>query len=692
MKPSFTMRIILSVAILSGGLLLSQKSSAAALPPLPPVNNPDGTLGLCYAFYDDAWMHLAGESGARWDRFDFRWNAIEFEPGQYNFSGHEAILQRYNAHGIPMNIVGILGSPAAWRADCPAIIQHAPTQILMGHIREDSVGWRPCLPKGLYRAWNDPENTWAIYVRDVVTHFMNSENKVNTWEIWNEPDLTSYWLGTPQDYAQLLKVGYLAAKNANPNATILFGGLAYWGNRVFYQQVLDALAADPEAPAHNYYFDVMSLHLYSNAYQAHDIAAEVKAAVQATVGPHPMWLTETGVPLWDEDPPPTDPNAPWPPPYTATAGEAAAYIIEAYAGARAAGVERFFVFRLHDDHAGMGQRYGITRDDHSLRPAYIAYQVAATYLRDAEEVIGPFRGSIYRISFLSAAHGRTDVVWNSTPTLRTLQQPAFSPTITLITHEGAISTLASTGTYTLPLGAATANQNPLKEYMIGGPPVLLAYGDLGDTQPPISTLEALPTHTLPGTLALTWAVTDTQTGYWYSELQAARSDTGPWNNIAGAQQTVARTRFVPTGITESGLWYFRARTRDQAGNWEPWPSTAEISTTLRSTRLVTVTLSAFSDLDGDGLQDEGESNLEGVTFAWRDATGAEVVSHTGDTWTVAREIPFGEYKIIISKEGHLIAQIPLEVEMGFDPLHLQQHLGLLLVRGQSYLALVLNKQ
>jgi hypothetical protein len=30
------------------------------------------------------------------------------------------------------------------------------------------------------------------------------------------------WLGTDQDFAQLLKVGYLAAKSANPKATVSF--------------------------------------------------------------------------------------------------------------------------------------------------------------------------------------------------------------------------------------------------------------------------------------------------------------------------------------------------------------------------------------------------------------------------------------------------------------------------------------
>lgn len=687
MKQPGALRAFISVAVLLSGLLLTQPGSAAPIPPLLPVTEADGSLGLCYAFYDDLWMQQAHAAGARWDRFDFRWNAIETAPGVYDFSGHEAILARYTALGIPMEVVGILGSPALWAADCPAVIQKTPQALLMGHPRNDPMGWRPCLPKGLYLSWDDPNNLWARYVETVVGHF---SGQVDTWELWNEPDLTSYWLGTPQDYVQLLKVGYLAAKRANPNATILFGGLAYWGNPAFYRQALDLLAADPQAAAHNSYFDVMSLHLYSNVYQAHDIAAEVKTTMDARVGPHPLWLTEAGVPIWNEDPPPPDPTIPWPPLYTATAAEAAAYTLEAYANARAAGVERFFIFRLHDDHAGMGERYGLTRDDHSLRPAYIAYQVAARYLRDAEEVIGPFRGTgtIHRVSFLSAAHGRTDVLWNATATPRTLQQRAFTPSLTLITHEGLTSTLTATDTFRISLAAATAKNNPEGLYMIGGPPVLLAYGNLGDTQPPTSTLTALPTRTLPGELALTWVVSDTETGYWYAEIETARAANGPWSPLAGAVQTAGRTRFVPTGITEGGAWYFRARARDQAGNWESWPLSAEVSTTLTTSRLVTLTVSAFSDIDGDGLQGGEEPNLDAVTFIWRTAGGTEIDRATGGVWQVAREVPFGNYELFFFHEEHLTTRMTFAVGTAFEPLAITYHRGLLLIRGRIFLPLV----
>lgn len=688
-RVSFNPKVF-SAWLLVSTLLLTQLTGATPLQPLPPVTEADGTLGLCYAFYDDIWMHLSYAAGARTDRFDFRWNAIEIAPGLYDFSGHETILARYAAFGIPMEVIGILGSPALWAADCPAVIQHAPPPAsALGHLRNDPVGWRPCLPKGLYLPWDHPENLWARYVENVVRHF---RGQVRYWELWNEPDLTSYWLGTPQDYAQLLKVGYLAAKNADPDALILFGGLAYWGQPKFYYDVLVALASDPLATAHNAYFDIMSLHLYSNVYQAHDIAAAVQAHVTALVGPHPLWLTEAGVPIWNEDPPPPDPTIPWPPPFTATATEAAAYVIEAYANARAAGVERFLVFRLHDDHAHMGERYGLTRDDHSLRPAYIAYQVAARYLRDAEEVIGPLRGPIHRVSFLSAAHGRTDVVWNPAPTPRTLLQPALKPTLTVITHEGLSTVLSATDMYTLPLGPATANQNPQQQYMIGGPPLLLAFGHFEDATPPISALNPLPSQTLPAELTFTWVVTDTETGYWYLEIAAARTPDGPWRAIAGAPQTAGRTHYVPDGLPEGGLWYFRARARDQAGNWEPWPLTAEISTTLRTERPVTLTASAFSDLNSNGLQDAEEPALDGVTFIWYTDEGVEIARGSGSSWQSTHNIPFGKYRLLLLHPEHLPAQHLFSVEAALEPLALDFHVGLRPVRGRAFLPLVLQRR
>ena len=71
---------------------------------------------------------------------------------------------------------------------------------------------------------------WADLVRATVTHLQETfgAEKIKDWlfELWNEPDLPPFWIGSPQDYAQLLKVGYQAVKAADPNALVVTAGMA----------------------------------------------------------------------------------------------------------------------------------------------------------------------------------------------------------------------------------------------------------------------------------------------------------------------------------------------------------------------------------------------------------------------------------------------------------------------------------
>ncbi len=80
--------------------------------------------------------------------------------------------------------------------------------------------------------------------------------------IWNGPEFhpgdpgaggSFTWLGSDEDFAQLLKVGYLSAKRANPNAVVSFPGTSYWvdllSNRPqFYDRLMGILNRTPDAP------------------------------------------------------------------------------------------------------------------------------------------------------------------------------------------------------------------------------------------------------------------------------------------------------------------------------------------------------------------------------------------------------------------------------------------------------------
>ncbi|MFP4344493.1 MAG: hypothetical protein ACLFU8_07365 [Anaerolineales bacterium] len=675
-------------AFLPSLLLLGAGVLPQEIVPLPPVAEANGRLGTCYAFYDDQRSEQAHAAGSRWDRFDFRWNAIDL----YGYGGHDAIVARYAASETPLEIIGILGAVPERFADCTAVMQaprergnlplSTPTFLTAG---ADDPGWFACPPANLDLPWNHPENHWAQFVHETVTRYAG---QVDTWEIWNEPDLAYFWQGTPEQYAHLLQVSYRAVKDANPDATVLFGGLAYWGNPSFYLDVLDALAADPESAAHNGYFDVMSLHLYADVRLIYDISRDVQNEVTARVGPHPLWLTEAGVRIWDEDERPPDWPGEWPPYYSATGEEAAAYVIEAYASARAAGVERFLVFRLHDDGGGMpGERYGLTRDDYSLRPAYLAYQVAAGYLRGENQVTGPFGSSVKRITFWGTPHGRIDVLWNQTPDPLTYRHPALLPTATLVDREGARRTLtAGDGTFTLDLPPATSNNHPEGRYLIGGPPLLLVQAD---TQAPASALDPLPPFTAAQELTVTWTASDSESGVWYEELQRAPSPTGPWTTVAGWEETTGVTA-TRVSLLGSGDWYFRGRARDRVGNWEPWPEGAEISTTARLTRTVALSTSVFSDLNGDGLRAPGEPLLPGTTIRWKDAEGMVVTESVGSAWTLTRTVDAGNYTLSYRHPDHLFSRHPFTVTLGEGIQSITRSQGLRPVVARIYLPITLR--
>ena len=123
------------------------------------------------------------------------------------------------------------------------------------------------VPKFFDRIWYPPRGTtqvghWSDFVRDVVSRY---KGRVARYEMWNEPNISAFWKPSPKpaEYAALLRAGYLSAKRAYPDASVVFGGLSR--NDVGY---LKAYYSEVEkysnAASKNYFFDVMNVHPYSS--------------------------------------------------------------------------------------------------------------------------------------------------------------------------------------------------------------------------------------------------------------------------------------------------------------------------------------------------------------------------------------------------------------------------------------------
>ena len=75
-------------------------------------------------------------------------------------------------------------------------------------------GWK--YPPKDYQKWKDLISTFVNHL------YQRYGQQVENWyfEVWNEPNLTNYWLGTFQQYCQLYDYSVEAVKSVNPNLKI----------------------------------------------------------------------------------------------------------------------------------------------------------------------------------------------------------------------------------------------------------------------------------------------------------------------------------------------------------------------------------------------------------------------------------------------------------------------------------------
>ncbi|MBC8249493.1 MAG: hypothetical protein H8E90_07425, partial [Anaerolineales bacterium] len=528
--------IILGLAVTVWGA--AGRLSASQPPSIDAAVPPNANFGLCFVssaeYPADEARYLRGVStGATWTRWPLYWRNIEKSAGTFDYSAHDPVVASDVAHGFRTDAI-LLGTPHFYatggspQIPAPRVEQKNLPHQVASFSRKMGVSSASSTPQNLYQPVFDdgtdipgpgksinPNNYWARFVFDMVSRyrpggwFATQEGwpegmGVSHWEIWNEPDFSFFWSGTVEEYFRLLKVGYLAAKFADPDCTVLVGGLANYFDASWFPRLLDAIGGDPDRVVNNWYFDVVATHSYSRPKDTYEHTRRIGDLLRPRgLDDKPIWVNESGVPVWDDYPGPT-----WEPtsPFRATMEEQAAYVIQDYAYGLYAGAERVFYFMLHDD-CGNGpdahDAYGLFRNtedapcypsDGRVRPSYTAYRVAATHLRDVEPLWRRMPGGQQeQIAFYRpATKERVTVLWATQGLTVTAQVSATGDEGLLIDQAGITQTITPTsGVYNVTLPKATNQNHPFLpgEYMIGGRPYLLVERD---TLPPTSSVEPLP--------------------------------------------------------------------------------------------------------------------------------------------------------------------------------------------------------
>lgn len=218
---------------------------------------PEETRTLAQAKRD---LVFARESGARVLRVALGWDAIEPERGRWDWTFWDEFVETARAEGVVL-IPYVCYTPR-WAA------------------RDNGEDFWRSPPRDV--------NDFGHFVEALVRHY---RGHIHSWELWNEPDNPSYWLGTRREFAALVQAGSEAVRRADPTCTVVLGGIATnW-------DFLEALFRDDGiAPA----VDVVNFHSYLETWH-HDpiehLGADIRrvAEIVRTYGEHePLWLAEIG--------------------------------------------------------------------------------------------------------------------------------------------------------------------------------------------------------------------------------------------------------------------------------------------------------------------------------------------------------------------------------------------------------------
>ncbi|MFH1486045.1 MAG: hypothetical protein ABIH46_08245 [Chloroflexota bacterium] len=436
----------------------------------------------------EARYQQATDAGAKWTRWPMYWHEIETTPGKLGndaYREQDKVVSRDVAHGLSINAI-LLGTPG-WAATSgfsaapmPRVAKADPSgpQTFGPHAPSSAISPPSNLYAPTFKADGtiNHENYWARFVFSTVSRY---RDRIKVWEMWNEPDLKLkevepvFWSGSDKDYYQLLKVGYQAAKAADPSCTVLFSGLAFWTDQQFFSRLLTLCKSDPSAAASNYYFDVLPLHFYVSPYHLYSFPAQFRAEMVAKLGvAKPIWVNETNIPLCGDTV--VDPDLHCPARWHGNMEEQAAFIIQAYALGAAAGVERIFVFQLYDDAVGEHEWYGLIRNNGSPRPSYQAYKTASRYLSNVSSATLNSKGKVEKVTLYKAPDTKVTVIWNNSPS-------AISASVVLTGHSCIVMdkfgvqrpVSPQKGILSVALPGATYKDPISGYYDLGGDPYIL---------------------------------------------------------------------------------------------------------------------------------------------------------------------------------------------------------------------------
>lgn len=229
---------------------------------------------------EHAWNNIE-KLGVKWARVQTGWAKTERKKGVYDFQWLDDIVDKLLARGVSPWFSISFGNPLYTKGmdvSVPGVSANYQG------CSEFGVGFPPI--------HTEEERTgWQNYVTALVKHF---KDRITHYEVWNEPDLLSFWKCQPkaEDYVDLVRLTADPLRKEQPDAKLIGGAIA-WGMTVWSLKFLEDCM---KAGLYDL-VDLISYHGYKSVPERHSLQ-EIAAFTQIINKYKPSleyWQGEAGI-------------------------------------------------------------------------------------------------------------------------------------------------------------------------------------------------------------------------------------------------------------------------------------------------------------------------------------------------------------------------------------------------------------